>query len=602
MWNTEALRSLAARVTEPTLQGFAELLRGTVLTRLGRYDEARAALDTASKATPPPPEPDLVEAKVALLLGQHKFDEAMKVVDASKLDAAAKPLVKIRALLAQRAEAAPGDEKHAAEARMFDELKALRDTRPADSRMALVSVANAVTTPDASQPPYAWDLLAEGALALNDPARAGALEVKAAERADKLADPKQATASRLKAGAYLYQAELFDQADPLLTKVAEDPQAGPARPKAGILRVLARGRALAKKVAGASESAYLDALKFQVKTFPDDPATAEARWLLGKVRLAAGDRAEAETLWKALPHSSPRWLDSRLEIAALQLADVHTQRLNGDRSAIREKLEAARTFLSTSMDAARGDQEIQRLELAVARLEVTSGAGRPELALAALDHIQRSVSRGPERDAARRLNLLGLLQASRWIDAEQAARSEIRTSDPKKLLETVRLIDRAAAEADTDLKMRRMGLVLRILIARINEGAASLSPDVRAELRLRSVRALLFMGDENAARRQMAEWTEPPPSSTNELLRDVAEIYSRLGAHTMAEDVHRLRARRSPTGSLLWFDARYGLALTYFRAGKTKEALHLIDATAILHPDLGGGELREKFMKLRQRI
>ena len=46
---------------------------------------------------------------------------------------------------------------------MFDELKAFRDTRPADSRMALVSVANAVTTPDASQPPYAWDLLAEGA-------------------------------------------------------------------------------------------------------------------------------------------------------------------------------------------------------------------------------------------------------------------------------------------------------------------------------------------------------------------------------------------------------------------------------------------------------
>jgi len=28
----------------------------------------------------------------------------------------------------------------------------------------------------------------------------------------------------------------------------------------------------------------------------------------------------------------------------------------------------------------------------------------------------------------------------------------------------------------------------------------------------------------------------------------------------------------------------------------------VIDATAILHPDLGGGELRGKFERLRQRI
>ena len=296
--------------------------------------------------------------------------------------------------------------------------------------------------------------------------------------------------------------------------------------------MLARGRALAKKAAGASESAYLDALKFQVKTFPDDPATAEARWLLGKVRLAAGDRDEAETLWKALPHSSPRWLDSRLEIAALQLADVHTQRLNGDRSAIREKLEAARAFFVHlhGRGTRRPGDSASRARRGPAGADLR--AGRPELALAALDHIQRSVSRGPERDAARRLNLLGLLQASRWIDAEQAARSEIRTSDPKELLETVRLIDRAAAEADTDLKMRRMGLVLRILMAQHQRRrcvALSRRPR-RAQTAERPCPAL--HGDENAARRQMAEWTEPPPSSTNELLRDVAEIYSRLGAHT----------------------------------------------------------------------
>ena len=53
---------------------------------------------------------------------------------------------------------------------------------------------------------------------------------------------------------------------------------------------------------------------------------------------------------------------------------------------------------------------------------------------------------------------------------------------------------------------------------------------------------------------------------------------------------------------LPWFEARYGLALAYYRSQRAREAAKLIDATAILHPDLGGGELRDKFLRLRQRI
>ncbi len=91
-------------------------------------------------------------------------------------------------------------------------------------------------------------------------------------------------------------------------------------------------------------------------------------------------------------------------------------------------------------------------------------------------------------------------------------------------------------------------------------------------------------------------------TATLVLLPDLADTYVRLDAHELAIDVQRLRAKLAANGSLAWFDARYGLALAYYRARKPKEALHLIDATAILHPDLGGGELREKYIRLRQRI
>ena len=86
------------------------------------------------------------------------------------------------------------------------------------------------------------------------------------------------------------------------------------------------------------------------------------------------------------------------------------------------------------------------------------------------------------------------------------------------------------------------------------------------------------------------------------MLRDLAELYASLDTYAMAEDVQRLRTKQLTPGSIPWFDATYGLALSYYHQGKGKEALHLIDATSILHPELGGSELKTKFIRLRQRL
>ena len=67
-------------------------------------------------------------------------------------------------------------------------------------------------------------------------------------------------------------------------------------------------------------------------------------------------------------------------------------------------------------------------------------------------------------------------------------------------------------------------------------------------------------------------------------------------------DVQRLRLKNNPSGSLTWLDARYALALAYFNTGRAKDAAQLIDSTAILHPDLGGNALHDKFVHLRQRL
>jgi hypothetical protein len=598
----EALSELSRPITEPSLEGFADLLRASLMTRLGRFDDAKSALASAAKARPAPPEAEQVETRVELLLGMKQHAEALKAIDASRLDQAARTVLRARVRLDECGAKPDGPERSAAESALFGELRQLRASASHETRGALIAAARALREPGADQEPDAWDLLAEGAAASGDQARAGALEGLAAERAVGLGRPPQAAEFRLRAGAYLFQSEKFAEADRLLTRVVEDPGAGPARARAGILRSLARGRILALGLPGASQQDYAAALQYQIKTFPDDPSASEARWLLGKLRLAQSNRDSALELWAAIPHGSPRWLESRVEIAAIRQSDLDNQRLNNDREAVKRRLADARSFLARCLDDARGDAEINEVLLASARLEFTPGVGRPDEAARHLERVLRSVARPAQRDQARRLSIVAQAQSNRWTEAEQATRSELTRGDPIDLLPLARLLDRSAAEAESDLRTRRIGYLLRILLAPLQQKLESLPREVRTEVKLRMARALLFTGDDASARRMFSGWTPPSASSGNELLRDLADTYARLDAFAMAVDVQRLRSKLAPTGSLPWFDARYGLALAYFRSGKTTDALHLIEATAILHPDLGGGELRDKFLRLQQRI
>ena len=143
---------------------------------------------------------------------------------------------------------------------------------------------------------------------------------------------------------------------------------------------------------------------------------------------------------------------------------------------------------------------------------------------------------------------------------------------------------------------------MTILLDRLRTFQDIYTPEQLAEISLRHARSLSFTGNDAMAKRSLQSGRPLPPNANPDLLRDLAELYVRLNAYGLAEDVQRLRAKRLPAGSIPWFDACYGLALAYYQEGKGKEALHLIDATSILHPELGGSELKTKFIRLRQRL
>ena len=599
----EALGLLDATLTAPGLREFARLLRSELATRLGLFGQAQMEIEQAEKLNPPPPASALLEARVAALIGRRQFDEARKTIDSAKVAEPLKGLGTLRVVLARRREIPAGKDRKEFDDEAFRVAERFRGSSRPEGRRALMELARAIDEPAAAAPPEWWDLMAEGHQRLGNPTRAGRLEAKGADRAEASGQAEKAATLRYKAGAYLFEAEKFAEADRLLSKV-RDAQASPKdlKGRAGMLRVLARGRAVATREPGASKAAYLDALEGQVRDFPVEPATGEARWLLGQVRLAAGRPEEALALWSGIPHGHLRWLEARLLIADRLRESVEIQRINRDSSAIAEKMDRARKSLRAGLDAASEGPETAALTLQLARLELTLDAGHPAEALDACDRLLKQAARPDQHRMARLYRMVALAQAGRASEAEQIARDEARTANPVDLLPALRLLNRSTGEAESELNRRRLGLIARALSGRLLDHLDQLPVASRDEARLHHARALLFSGDLTAAKKEIADWGGPVENIDDELLRELADTYQRLDAFVLAIDAERFRSSRLTPGSLPWLESRYGMALAYYRADRLKEARQILITTAILHQDLGGGELRTKFEKLRQRI
>jgi tetratricopeptide (TPR) repeat protein len=599
----EALAMLDSSMTAPGLRAFARLLRAELANRLRLYGQAQMEIEEAEKLTPPPPAVDVLEAKVAAMTGRELFTDARSLVASSKINEDLKRLLTLRIVLGRRRGLPPGRDRKEVDAEAFQIARPMAGSGRPEARRGLMELARTVDEPAGDAAPETWDLLAEGHLRLGDATRAGRLEAKGAERADVIGLVDQAASLRYKAGACLFEAEKFAEADRWLSRVVETPKAPrDLRGRAGMLRALARGRALATRQPGASRSSYQQGLESQVRDFPDEPATGEARWLLGQLRLASGRPEDAVALFSAIRHGQPRWLDARLVTADLLREAVEVQTINRDESATRAKMEAARKSLRSESDSASPGEESVALMLKLDRLELTPVAGDPSEAIDVCDRLLKAAASADVHRLARLYRVVAQAQAGRWIEAEQAARVESRTGTPTDLLPALRPLGRSAAEADSEISRRRLGLILRIFTSRMIDRIDEVPTADRDQVRLQHARALLFSGDLPASRREVISWGGPKDPDDPELLRDLADLYSRLEAFELVIDVERLRAGRLATGSLPWLEARYGLALAYYRSDRAKEARQVIDATAILHSELGGGDLRGRFERLRQKL
>lgn len=605
----EAAGLLKDPPTEASLSGFHALLKAELLREAGKIEEAAAQVAVAARSQAPPPEAEILDVLLPILVDRRAFAEARKAIDAMGLPAPAKDLQRVRVDLGEWKAAEPGPpgaaRRRAMEDDVLDRIRAMKAAGAPELRVALSELAASGLAFEPDAPREFWDAVAEGFEVRGDPIAASATSEKAAARAERDGRRAEAAESRLRAAGFLFQAGRFGEADSLLDKVVSDPQAGPSRPRASLLQALARGREAAG-AADARADRYEQALARHLKEFPDDPTSIEARWLLGTLEQARGRRDKALELWKAVPPESPRWIQARIAACEALRHALEDRVAAEEREGLEAEAEAARAFLDESARLARQRSDSDRAELLIAqaRLNLTPIVGRPALAREAAEQCLAMNLTPSQRYRAKLARMAAMAAGGRYIEAEREAQQHASWSVPEDraaLLDAVRQLDLSAAAAETDLPQRRFAQVAKALIAPLLQDPA-LPDALRNELTFRLARAQLFQGDSQGAQATLHNWAPSTDRADDRYLRDLADAYSRLDANELAIDVQRLRIEKLNSGSRPWFDARYGLALAYYRMGRKRDAAQLIEATSILHPDLGGGRLREKFIRLRQRL
>ena len=189
----DALALMQEPMTEAGLQGFSGLLKADLLLRGSRLDEASAELDAASRADPPPPEREILDVRIPVLISQKKFKEAEAAITASHLDLPSKDLELVEVRLAELTRLAPGTDRLAVEQDLFRLIKALRQGKTNEARLGLLALARSGIDPDPRNPAETWDILAEAHEVQGDAVKAGALEFAqpaARKSKDKLRRPR----------------------------------------------------------------------------------------------------------------------------------------------------------------------------------------------------------------------------------------------------------------------------------------------------------------------------------------------------------------------------------------------------------------------------
>ena len=362
----------------------------------------------------------------------------------------------------------------------------------------------------------------------------------------------------------------------------------------------------AKRSGTASLAEYGTLLEEHLRLWPTGHSADQAQWLLGRLREHQNDWPAAVAAYRSISPEHPQFVPGLKALAGCY--DRWLSELQDERRPTREVAAAASEYFEGLLRAERGlPQNWGMIEhtaaLAAARLWLRESPPRYERIEAVLAAALQDTNPAGKHFAAEELGLLVLALAGQGRhEAAQQKLGELTGEAPGALLDLLEQLSRLLPVASQD--DRRALLSLKILVIdRLKPRQSELEADKRMVFDHHAARAYAAAGQTSAARQLYQRLIEQNPRD-GDLQEEYALVLSQgtdKASLDAALGTWRQVEQKSKPGSPRWFRAKYNLAHTHERLGNKQHASKIVALTQVLHPELGGPELKARFEELLAR-
>lgn len=245
----------------------------------------------------------------------------------------------------------------------------------------------------------------------------------------------------------------------------------------------------------------------------------------------------------------------------------------------------------------------QSAALAAARLRLNyTSSGYAEAQRIVVEALQRATDAPPQwKAAAESLLVFALAGDGRRQEAGEVL-SRMSAGPSDQLLDMLDGLGRMAATARPEVRTELAQLQLNT-IQLLGPNAARLTPPQSQMLQRIRAQALADTGQTAAALEAYRSLSTAYPLD-GEVQESYAALLSAKGdlaSRQAALEQWRGIEKKSPPGSPRWFRAKYAVALTHFELGNKQQAAQVIELLRLLHPELGGPEMKARFEGLLER-
>ncbi|RCS40730.1 hypothetical protein DTL42_25550 [Bremerella cremea] len=351
---------------------------------------------------------------------------------------------------------------------------------------------------------------------------------------------------------------------------------------------------------------YIALLKENLQRWPEGEAGNQAAMWLGQIEFTRGNwRAATEAYMKVPPtsshfvlavdgvrQSSLKWFqdavskDQLVQQDVQQIIDYFEQIVLRGQSVNQEWTPTMRAAAETA-----------------AQLWLNYGRNGYENARAILEVAQRSNPDAPEGWQSRleALQVIALAGLGK-LDEAKTRLKKAEDSSPFTLLETLQALGQMTSSASPQVRSQIAELELAV-IGMLRPNFAQFDEPTRDVIAQQEAEALANSGKLEAGIRALQQIVQQKPNDIDAQI-SLARMLSRGTDKALQEQAltaWREVSRKSKSESPAWYEAKLEIARCHLKLGNPEEAKQIVRYLQTLYPDMGGPEMKARFVQLMQQ-